>query len=107
MKAVLRKLVESEFVFGIVVALAVFGFLYLRNGAGYFTGESGGAYWDNMTYCNTHPTGQMNIYGKLISCERIRAYRRYCSKKLDGSINVNGAQIWCDQFLRNDDDYSP
>lgn len=91
----------------VTVALAVLGFLYLRNGAEYFSGDSGGAYWDNMTYCKTHPTGQMKIYSKLVGCEQIRAYRKYCSKNLDESISVDGTQILCDQFLGKDDDHSP
>ena len=107
MNAIFQKLAESELVFWIAIALVVLGFLYLRNGAEYFTGDSGGAYWDNMTYCNAHPTGQMDIYGKLVGCKQIRAYRRYCSKNLDKSISVNGSQIWCDQFLGKDDDHSP
>ncbi len=65
MKAIFQKIAESEFVFWIAVVLAVLGFLYLRNGAEYFSGDSGGAYWDNMTYCKSHPNGQMKIYSKL------------------------------------------
>lgn len=107
MKAIFQKIAESEFVFWIVIIFAVLGFLYLRNGAEYFSGDSGGAYWDNMTYCKSHPTGQMKIYSKLVSCEQIRAYRRYCSKNPDESISVDGTQIPCDRFLGKEDDHSP
>ncbi len=107
MKAIFQKIADSEFAFWIAVSLVVLGFLYLRNGAEYFSGNSGGAYWDHMSYCRSHATGQMKIYSKLISCEQIRAYRRHCSKNPDESISVDGMKIPCDRFLGREDDYYP
>lgn len=107
MKAIFQKLAGSEVGFWVVVALAILGFLYLRNGPEYFSGESGGAYWDNMTYCRSHPAGQMKIYSKLVSCEQIRAYQGYCNKNLDENITVDGTQIPCNRFVGKEDDHSP
>ncbi len=107
MKSVFQRLSESGAIFWAVVAIAVLGYLYLRNGPEYFSGDSGGAYWDNMTYCESHPTGRMKIYSEIVSCEQILAYRRYCNKNLDESITVDGTQIPCDRFVGKEDDYSP
>ena len=104
MRAVLRKLAESDLVLGIAVLLVVVGFLYLRHGAEYFSGSSGGAYWDNMNYCASHRDGQMNIYGQLVTCRQILAHQTYCKSHLDESINVAGANIACDVFLGQEDE---
>ena len=107
MKAVLRKLAESELVLVAAVILVGFGFFYLRNGAEYFTDTSGGAYWDNMTYCKTHREGQMKIYKQLVSCQEILVHRKYCRKHIEESISIDGTTIPCDRFLGVEDDHSP
>lgn len=107
MKATFRKLAESELVFGLAVVLIVLGYLYLRNGIEYFSGTSGGAYWDNMAYCRTHRESRMKIYNQLVTCEQIQSYRRYCRKNLDESILIDSTEIPCDEFLDEEDDYSP
>lgn len=111
MKAPLHKLVESELVLKVCAALAVLGlifiFFYLRNGAEYFSGNSGGAYWDNMNYCKVHRVSQMNIYGELISCKHILNLQGYCKRHLDESLSFGGSTVPCDQFLGVDDNYPP
>ena len=108
LNAALRKLAESELVLVVAVILVGFGYSYLRNGPEYFTGNSGGAYWDNMNYCKTHRQGQMKIYKQLVSCQEILAHRRYCRKQIDESISIDGTTIPCDSFLGvEEDDHSP
>ncbi len=104
MKAVLARLARSEAVHYAAVLLVVFGFIYLRNGAEYFSGNSGGAYWDNMNYCGNHQDGQMNIYGQLVSCREILEDRRYCEGHIDQRINIVGTSFACDAFLGVEDD---
>lgn len=105
MRAALRKLAESDLVLGIALLLVVVGFLYLRHGAEYFSGTSGGAYWDNMNYCANHRDGQMNIYGRLVTCREILADQTYCRLNVDESIRVAGTTLACDVFLGSEDDF--
>lgn len=107
MKTVLKKIVESNLAFLVVVILVCLGFFYLRNGSEYFTGNSGGAYWDHMNYCKTHRDSQMKIYNQLVSCHEILAHRKYCINHFDESITVGGTTIACDSFLGKEDDHSP
>ena len=107
MKATLKKFAESELVLGAVVVLVIFAFFYLRNGPEYFSGQSGGAYWDNMNYCKNHRESQMKIYKQLVSCQEILAHRNYCRKHVSENIMIDGTAIPCDRFLGVEDDHSP
>lgn len=104
LKSLGKKLADSELVIGAAVILVVLAYFYLRDGSEYFFGNSGGAYWDNMNYCETHHDGQMKIYKQLVSCRDIVAYQGYCKKHLDESITIDGTNIRCDTFLDVEDD---
>ena len=107
MKVLFKSIAESELVLGAAVVLIGLAFFYLRNGSEYLSGKSGGAYWDNMSYCETHRDSQMKIYKELVSCQKILAHREYCKKDLDKGITIDGSKIPCDRFLGMEDDYSP
>lgn len=107
MKATLKNIAESKLSSGMLIILIALVFFYLRNGSEYFSGSSGGAYWDNMNYCKTHRDSQMKIYSQLVSCREIIAYQKYCRKRLDESIIIDGTNIPCDRFLGVEDDQSP
>ncbi len=51
----MSKFTSGNFGFLLIVGVLVLAYLYLRNGAEYFTGNSGGSYWDHMSYCREHP----------------------------------------------------
>jgi hypothetical protein len=107
MKVFLKKLADSGAVYALALVLGGLAFFYFRNGAEYFSGKSGGAYWDHRNYCETHAEGQVKIYSQLVGCRRILAYRTYCSRHLDGAISIGRDTIQCDQFLGVQDDHSP
>jgi hypothetical protein len=107
MKTTLTKLAGSQLLLGAAILLVGGIFLYLRSGGEYFLGTSGGAYWDNMTYCGTHRDGQMKVYSKLVPCREILTQRKYCRKHLDDDIVIDGTSIACDKFLGVEDDHSP
>ena len=105
-RAPLRKLVDSLLVVAVVL-VGVGLIAYSRNGAEYFAGDSGGAYWSDMDYCKTHPNGQMKIYAQLVSCQQILAQQNYCSNHMDGSVKLGSDTIVCDLFLGVQDEHSP
>lgn len=107
MKLAFKNIIESELIIGVAAVLTILGFLYLRNGSEYFSGNSGGAYWDNMNYCRTHRDGRMKVHKDFISCREILSYRKYCRRHVDDSISVEGTTIPCDRFLGIEDDRSP
>ena len=107
MKAVLKKITESNLALLLAIVLIGLGFFYLRNGREYFTGNSGGAYWDHMNYCKTHRDSQMKIYNQLVSYHEILTHRNYCINHLDENITIDGTAIACDSFLGKEDDHSP
>ena len=82
-----------------VAAVLVLGWLYLRNGSEYFAGTSGGAYWDHMDYCKTHPAGRQKIYNELVSCNKIMAARAYCRHHLNDVRQIGGGTASCDDIL--------
>jgi hypothetical protein len=107
MKGTLSKLADSTVVLGVIVLLILgYGF-YSRNGAAYFSGTSGGAYWDHRKYCETHPDGRIKIYSQLVPCRAILQAREYCARHLDGSISLVRETLQCDAFLGVQDDHSP
>lgn len=87
-------------VFAIALAAAlILGYLYLRNGSEYFTGTSGGVYWDHMKYCRTHHDGRQKIYNELVSCSEIQSARAYCWHHKDDTRQFGGETVSCDDIL--------
>jgi len=107
MRITIKNILESEFVLLLVVILIGMFFFYMRNGYEYFTGESGGAYWDRMNYCSRHRDSKMQIYGHLITCKKILDLRQFCRKHIDENFTFEGATISCESFLGVEDDHSP
>jgi hypothetical protein len=98
---------ESDWVFAVLLVAAAIGYLYLRNGPDSFTGKSGGQYWDNRQYCETHPKGRMKVTSDVVSCRNILRLQEFCSFHQDDSFTLAGETIDCDRFLAPQHDHSP
>lgn len=82
-----------------VIAALVLGYLYLRNGPEYFTGVSGGVYWDHMQYCRTRHDGRQKIYSETVGCAEIQSARVYCRHHKDDIRQFGGETVSCDDIL--------